>query len=102
MMHYYDYEEMPMWEYWEGGGTTPFPFWAMTLIMVIGGLIYIAITVALLVYLKKEALRRRINNVEIWIVILLVLNVVGLIIYLIMRDIYPKIEPTRPNPISSV
>lgn len=94
-MQPYDYDDMPMWEYWENNGVSPIPIWAMALMMIIGGLVVIAIMVALLVFLKKEAGRRNINNVEIWVLIFLGLNVVGLIVYLIMRDIYPLKEPVK-------
>jgi UDP-N-acetylmuramyl pentapeptide phosphotransferase/UDP-N-acetylglucosamine-1-phosphate transferase len=87
--------DSPMYEWWVQSGFGDFPLWIMPVMMGIMVLIYIVVEVLLLRYLTKEAKIRRIPYVEFWIVMFLGLNLVGWIVYLIVRDIYPLKEEKK-------
>ncbi len=48
----------------------------------------ISITIAYLVH--KDAVKRRIPNAEVWVLIVLIFNVVGLLVYLLTRGDYTE------------
>lgn len=50
--------------------------------------IIISITIAYLVH--KDAVKRRIPNAEVWVLIVLIFNVVGLLVYLLTRGNYTE------------
>ena len=56
--------------------------------MVVGTVMYVGFSVLIAYYLHKDALRRGIKNSEIWLLIGLVLNLLGLVLYLLVRNSY--------------
>lgn len=57
-------------------------------IMISGWIIYIALSVVIAYYVHKDAVRRGIKNSEFWLIIGLIFNLLGLILYLIVRGNY--------------
>lgn len=60
------------------------------LIMIFGMTLYIVTSVLIAYYVHKDAIRRGIVNSEIWLIISLIFNVLGLLIYLMVRGNYDK------------
>ena len=58
--------------------------------MIVGTVTYIGLSVLIAYYLHKDALRRDIKNSEFWLLIGLILNLFGLIIYLLVRNSYDQ------------
>ncbi|MFX1446566.1 MAG: hypothetical protein ACFFCG_00355 [Promethearchaeota archaeon] len=58
--------------------------------MISGGIIFIVISVLIAYYVHKDAIRRGIKNSEFWLVIGLIFNLLGLLLYLIVRGNYRK------------
>ena len=56
--------------------------------MIVGTLTYIGLSVIIAYYLHKEALRRGIKNSELWLLIGLILNLLGLVMFLLVRNSY--------------
>jgi len=56
--------------------------------MLSGWIIYIAVSVFIAYYVHKDAIRRGIKNSEFWLVIGLIFNLLGLLLYLIVRGNY--------------
>ncbi|TES99711.1 MAG: hypothetical protein E3J90_04635 [Promethearchaeota archaeon] len=56
--------------------------------MIVGTITYIALSVLIAYYLHKDALRREIKNSELWLLIGLILNLLGLVMYLLVRNSY--------------
>ncbi|MBY9010564.1 MAG: hypothetical protein KGD74_11920 [Candidatus Lokiarchaeota archaeon] len=56
--------------------------------MIVGTVTYIGLSVLIAYYLHKDALRREIKNSEFWLLIGLILNLLGLVIYLLVRNSY--------------
>ncbi|MHA1498679.1 MAG: hypothetical protein ACTSRT_14200 [Promethearchaeota archaeon] len=56
--------------------------------MIVGTVTCISLSVLIAYYVHKDALRRGIKNSEIWLLIGLILNLLGLIIYLLVRNNY--------------
>ena len=56
--------------------------------MIVGTVTYIGLSVLIAYYVHKDALRRGIKNSEIWLLIGLILNLLGLVIYLLFRNNY--------------
>ena len=56
--------------------------------MIVGTVTYIGLSLIIAYYLHKDALRRGIKNSEFWLVIGLILNLLGLVIYLLVRNSY--------------
>jgi Na+-driven multidrug efflux pump len=65
------------------------------LFMILGMGIYIGASILIAFYVHKDAVRRGIVNSEIWLIIALIFNIFGLLIYLIVRGNYMK------NPVST-
>lgn len=57
-------------------------------IMLSGWIIYIVISVTIAYFVHRDAVRRSIKNSEFWLVMGLIFNLIGLIIYLLVRDNY--------------
>lgn len=60
------------------------------LFMFLGMGIYIVVSILIAYYVHKDAVRRGIVNSEVWLIIALIFNIVGLLIYLIVRGNYRK------------
>ena len=56
--------------------------------MMLGWVIFLGIAILLAYYVHKDAVKRGIANAEIWLIIILVFNVVGVILYLLVRKNY--------------
>jgi len=56
--------------------------------MIVGAITYIALSVLIAYYLHKDALRRGIKNSELWLLIGLILNQLGLVMFLLVRNSY--------------
>ncbi len=69
---------------WWYGMYGPFAWW----LMAIGWLVYIAITITIAYYVHKDAIRRKIPNPELWLILCLILSVIGYIIYVLARSNY--------------
>ena len=54
------------------------------------GIIVLGIIMAYLVH--RDAVRKRIPNPEIWVLIILIFSVIGLIVYLLARGNYDKVD----------
>jgi hypothetical protein len=64
------------------------PLW--WLFMASGMVIYFAVSIIIAYYVHKDAILRNIVNSEIWLIIGLLFNVLGLAIYLLVRGNYRK------------
>jgi len=71
--------------YWMGIG------W---IFMVIFWLSYIAISIAIAYFVHKDAVKRRLPNPEVWVLIVLIFNVIGLLVYLLARGNYETVKDT--------
>ncbi|MFX1406119.1 MAG: hypothetical protein ACFFBW_04130 [Promethearchaeota archaeon] len=60
------------------------------LIMALGMGFYIALSIIIAYYVHKDAIRRGIVNSEVWLIIALIFNVLGLLLYLLVRGNYSK------------
>jgi Na+-driven multidrug efflux pump len=69
------------------------PFW--WIFMILGWIIFIGSSILIAYYVHKDALKRGIDNAEIWLIISLVFNVIGLLIYLLVRSNYKDIQSTN-------
>ena len=56
--------------------------------MIVGTVMCIGLSVLIAYYVHKDALRRGIKNSEVWLLIGLILNLLGLILYLLVRNNY--------------
>lgn len=70
------------------------PFWWIP--MLIGGLSYFAISLVIGFFIHKDAIEKRISNPEIWLLIGIIFNLLGLIIYLLARRNY-KTQDYKPD-----
>ena len=59
--------------------------------MLIGGIIFLVVSVLIANYMHKDAIRKGINA-EFWLVFGLFFNVFGLVLYLIVRNNYNQIR----------
>jgi Na+-driven multidrug efflux pump len=62
------------------------PFW--WIFMALGMIIYIVTGIIIGYKVHKDAIRRNIANSEVWLIIALIFNVVGLFLYLLVRSNY--------------
>ena len=60
--------------------------------MILWWAIFFGIAIIMAYYVHKDARRRGIVNSEIWLIIVLIFNVVGLILYLVVRGTYENPE----------
>lgn len=58
--------------------------------MMSGWIIYFLIGIILAYYVHKDAVRRGILNSEFWLIIILIFNVLGVILYLLVRKNYEE------------
>ena len=66
-------------------------------IMLIGGFLYLLVILLIANYIHKDAITRNLPYPEFWMLIGLILNVFGIILYLVLRDNYPETpESTQP------
>ena len=56
--------------------------------MIVGTIAFVGLSVLIAYYVHKDALRRGIKNSELWLLIGLILNLLGLVIYLLVRNSY--------------
>ncbi|MBN2155466.1 MAG: hypothetical protein JW776_05450 [Candidatus Lokiarchaeota archaeon] len=72
------------------------------IIMTFGFVVLLSISILIAYYVHKDAVRRGIANSEVWLLIVLIFNVIGLLIYLLVRGNYaPNYEEqnmTRNTP----
>lgn len=61
--------------------------------MGLGIVIFFAIGIILAYYTHKDAIRRGIQNSEIWLFIVLIFNILGLLVYLLVRKNYQENAP---------
>jgi Na+-driven multidrug efflux pump len=66
------------------------PFW--WIFMILGWAIFIGSSIIIAYYVHKDALKRGIDNPEIWLIICLIFNIIGLLIYLLVRSNYNMVE----------
>ncbi|MHA1195105.1 MAG: hypothetical protein ACTSRH_00125 [Promethearchaeota archaeon] len=76
-------EEFHMMDWWIGIFG---PFW--WIFMILGWAIYISVSILLAYYVHKDAIKRNIVNSEIWLIIVLIFNVLGYLIYILVRNNY--------------
>ena len=81
-MHNDGYHMMDWWIYLFG------PFW--WIFMILGWVIYFVVSIIIAYYVHKDAIRRGITNSETWLIIAFIFNVVGLILYLLVRRNYSE------------
>jgi uncharacterized membrane protein YidH (DUF202 family) len=75
------------------------PFWLI--VMILGMAIYFLVSIIIAYYVHRDAIRRGIKNSEIWLLIGLILNVFGLLIYLLVRRNYDEdISPRATKEVS--
>ena len=69
----------------------PYPFgpfhWVF---MLLGGAIYFVISLFIAKYMHKDAIKRGIRNSEFWLLIGFILNVIGLVLYIFVRNNYEE------------
>lgn len=73
--------------YWFGFG------WIFMVLFWLG---YIAISIAIAYFVHKDAVKRHLPNPEVWVLIVLIFNVIGLLVYLLARDNY-RTEKDSPK-----
>ena len=62
--------------------------------MVLWWISYFLIAIAIAYFVHKDAVKRKIPNAEVWVLIVLIFNVIGLLIYILARDNYPEATHT--------
>lgn len=82
------FDEYPHMMDWWFGLFGPYTW----LIMVFGAVIYLTASYFIAYFVHKDAVRRNITNSEAWLVIGLILNIFGLILYLLVRGNYRLIS----------
>jgi len=60
--------------------------------MVTWWIFVLSIAVIMAYYVHRDAVRRKIPNPEVWLLIVLIFNVLGLIIYLLVRGNYQEVS----------
>jgi len=83
-MHDGDYHMMDWWFAFFG------PTW--WIFMVLWWVIVFSVAVIMAYFVHKDALRRKIPNPELWLLIVLIFNVLGLLIYLLVRENYREVN----------
>lgn len=64
------------------------------LVMALGISLYVIFSIVIAYYVHKDAIRRGIVNSEVWLIISLIFNVLGLLIYLLVRGNYEQKSKT--------
>lgn len=83
-MHEDGYHMMDWW--WAVFGPGAWMF------MMFGWVIFFAVAILLAYYVHKDAVKRGIVNPEIWLIIILIFNVVGVLLYLLVRKNYENTQ----------
>ncbi len=79
-MHEEGYHMMDWWSAFFGPWSWIF--------MVLWWVIYFSISITIAYYVHKDAIRRGIANSEVWLLIALIFNVIGLLLYFLVRGNY--------------
>jgi len=58
--------------------------------MMFGWILYFVVGIVLAYYVHKDAVRRGILNSELWLIIILIFNILGVILYLLVRKNYEE------------
>lgn len=58
--------------------------------MMLGWVVYFGVAFIFAYYVHKDALKRHIPNAEIWLLIVLIFNLLGLLLYLVVRENYSE------------
>ncbi len=58
------------------------------LVMGLSWIIYFAVSITLAFYVHKDAVRRGIHNSEVWLFVTLIFNVIGALVYFLVRKNY--------------
>ncbi len=70
-------------------------------LMILGMAIYFLVSIIIAYYVHRDAIRRGIKNSEIWLLIGLILNVLGILLYLLVRRNYGgDVSPINPKEMS--
>ncbi len=64
--------------------------WFTPMIMMGGMLIFLFLSIIFTYIIHQDAIKRGIPNAEIWVLIGLIFNIVGVIVYFICRGNYPE------------
>ncbi|KKL55518.1 hypothetical protein LCGC14_2254620 [marine sediment metagenome] len=71
------------------------------LFMILGMVIYFLVSIIIAYYVHRNAIRRGIKNCEVWLLIGLILNVLGLLLYILVRRNYDEdISPINRKEVS--
>ncbi len=71
------------------------------LFMILGMIIYLLVSITIAYYVHRDAIRRGIKNCEVWLLIGLIFNVLGVLLYILVRRNYDKdIFPINPKEVS--
>lgn len=62
------------------------------LAMILGVSIYIFFSIVIANYVHKDAIRRGIANSEVWLILTLIFNILGLLLYIIVRGNYKEVS----------
>jgi len=63
--------------------------------MAIGGLVYVILSLLIANYIHRDAIRRGIRNSEFWLIIGLIFNLFGLLLYRLVRSNYNLSEEQK-------
>ena len=77
--------EFHMMDWWYGMFV---PYTWLVNILTIG--LFVTTSIVIAYYVHKDAIRRGIGNSEVWLIISLIFNVVGLLVYLLVRGSYDE------------
>jgi hypothetical protein len=77
-----------MMDWWYASWFGPYWYTFGWIFMIAGWLIYFGIVLAIALYVHKDAVKRGLPNAEVWVLIVLIFSVIGLLIYLLVRDNY--------------
>jgi len=58
--------------------------------MLVGGIVYFVVSLLIARYMHKDAIKRGIKNSEIWLLLGFFLNLIGLVLYLVVRKNYEE------------
>lgn len=58
--------------------------------MLVGGIVYFIVSLLIARYMHKDAIKRGIKNSEIWLLLGFFLNLIGLVLYLVVRKNYEE------------
>ena len=62
--------------------------------MALGAIAFFILSLVIAKYLHKDAIRRSIKNSEFWLLMGLLFNVLGLLVYVLVRNNYNEVPPT--------